>query len=144
MSKKLAVRSVQGSPQPNSTSSPAYTLGHPGPCENADKEINKTLKKSADHWLSADQKELKEIVENINNVQNALGQFDKKSFNWEKIARDNARRSLVAAKDIDKNEIFTSQNLTAKRPGTGKAKANEYFKYLGKIAKKKYRKDDMI
>jgi len=106
--------------------------------------INKTLKKSADHWLSADQKELKEIVENINNVQNALGQFDKKSFNWEKIARDNARRSLVAAKDIDKNEIFTSQNLTAKRPGTGKAKANEYFKYLGKIAKKKYRKDDMI
>ena len=84
------------------------------------------------------------FCKNINNVQNALGQFDKKSFNWEKIARDNARRSLVAAKDIDKNEIFTSQNLTAKRPGTGKAKANEYFKYLGKIAKKKYRKDDMI
>ena len=106
--------------------------------------IDKTLKKSADHWLSVDQNELKVIARNIKDVQNSFGTFEKKSFKWEKIARDNARRSLVASKNINKNEIFTKENITAKRPGTGKAKANEYFHYLGKRAKKKYKLDDMI
>lgn len=106
--------------------------------------INKKLKKSADHWLSADPKELKEISNNIKNVKIMKGAKIKKSFKWEKIARDNARRSLVAAKDIKKNEKFTRINLTAKRPGTGKYKADKFFDLLGKRSKKNYKKDQMI
>ena len=106
--------------------------------------INKKLKKSADHWLSVDNKELKQIAENIKNINFSLGKKNKKSFKWETLARNNARRSLVAAKFIKKNERFTKDNLTAKRPGTGRVKANKYFLYLNKKAKKNYYKDDFI
>jgi len=30
-----------------------------------------------------------------------------------------ARKSIVAARDIKKGELFTEDNLTVKRPGTG-------------------------
>ena len=82
--------------------------------------INKKLKKSADHWLSVDNKELKQIADNIKNINFSLGKKNKKSFKWETLARNNARRSLVAARYIKKNERFTKENLTAKRPGTGR------------------------
>ena len=66
-----------------------------------------------------------------------------KCLNCNKISGNNCS-NCVNLNPANKNEIFTTENITAKRPGTGKVKANEYFKYLGKRAKKKYKLDDMI
>ena len=105
--------------------------------------INKKLKKSADHWLSVDEKELSEIAFNIKSVNSSLGKEVKKTFNCEDLTKKNARRSLVANEDIKKGDKFTEKNLTTKRPGTG-ISANQYFKYLGKKAKKDFKYDDLI
>ena len=48
-----------------------------------------------------------------------------------------------ANEDIKKGDKFTKKNLTTKRPGTG-ISANQYFKYLGKKAKKDLKYDDLI
>ena len=49
----------------------------------------------------------------------------------------------MANEDIKKGDKFTKKNLTTKRPGTG-ISANQYFKYLGKKAKKDLKYDDLI
>ena len=105
--------------------------------------INKKLKKSADHWLSVNEKELSQIAKNIKSTNLSLGKELKKTFNCEGVTKKNARRSLVANQDIKKGEKFTAKNLTAKRPGTG-ISANQYFKYLGKKARKNFNYDDLI
>ena len=105
--------------------------------------IDKTLKKSADHWLSVNEKELSQISTNIKDVSLSLGKEIKKTFNCENITKKNARRSLVANENIQKGQKFDTKNLTAKRPGTG-ISANQYFKYLGTKAKKNFNYDDLI
>jgi sialic acid synthase SpsE len=105
--------------------------------------INKKLQKSADHWLSLDEHELREMVNNIKLTSVSLGMEIKKQFNCEALTKKNARRSLVANKKIIKGELFTKKNLTTKRPGTG-ISASLYFKYLNKRSKKNYNYDDLI
>ena len=48
-----------------------------------------------------------------------LGKFNKYSLESEEPARQNARRSLVAKKDINKGEIIKLEDLTWKRPAYG-------------------------
>jgi N,N'-diacetyllegionaminate synthase len=105
--------------------------------------INKKLKKSADHWLSINEKELSQIVKETVFANQALGKEEKKTLNCEKLAKKNARRSLVSNAEIIKGEKFTLKNLTCKRPGNG-IPANKYFNMLGKKAKKNYAYDDLI
>ncbi len=105
--------------------------------------INKKLKKSADHWLSVDEKELTKIVNEIKFSKMALGKEQKITLKSELLAKKNARRSLVSNSNIKKGEKFTLKNLTCKRPGNG-ISANKYFKYLGKKAKRNYKYDDLI
>jgi len=54
-----------------------------------------------------------------------------------------ARKSIVAKKSIQKEEILTEDNLTVKRPGTG-ISAMEWDNVLGKTAYKDYQADDLI
>jgi N,N'-diacetyllegionaminate synthase len=105
--------------------------------------INKNLSKSADHWLSVDEVELKEMIKNIKLSHISLGKENKKKEFCESLTRKNARRSLVANKKISRGDFFTKENLTTKRPGTG-ISATEYFKFLGKKSKKNYDYDDLI
>ena len=105
--------------------------------------INKKLKKSADHWLSVNEKELKDIVLNVNLAHKSSGNEKKITFECEQLAKMNARRSLVANKDIKKGEKFNNENLICKRPGHG-ISANKYFKFIGKRSKKNYIYDELI
>ena len=82
--------------------------------------INKKLKISADHWLSVNEIELKEIVNKSKNILKIFGKKEKKVLKCEILAKKNARRSLVANQDIIKGEMFTYNNLTAKRPVVNK------------------------
>ena len=47
-----------------------------------------------------------------------------------------ARESVVSKLNIKKNEMLTEKNLTTKRPNTGKIPSKDFFKIIGKKAKR--------
>lgn len=96
-----------------------------------------------DHIASLEPYELKEMVNQIRQVQQALGDGHKQPTEMEFKNRIPARKSLVAKKNIQKGETFTENNLTVKRPGKG-IPPTKYWSYLGKVAKNSYSQDDLI
>lgn len=54
-----------------------------------------------------------------------------------------ARKSLICNKDIKSGQIFTEENLIAKRPGTGLS-PKQWDEIVGKKANRDYSKDEMI
>ena len=80
--------------------------------------LDKTLP-GPDHRASLSPDELRDMVTAIRNIELALGSGIKQVADAE---RDNiavARKSIVAARDIRKGEVFTEENITVKRPGNG-------------------------
>ncbi|TBR81323.1 N-acetylneuraminate synthase [Campylobacter novaezeelandiae] len=105
-----------------------------------------TLDKSMsgpDHKASLEPSELKLMCQSIKELDLALGDGIKRISKSEKKNINIARKSLVAKKDILKGEKFSEENLTTKRPGNGIC-AMQYDKFLNKIAKRSYKKDDLI
>ena len=96
-----------------------------------------------DHKASLEPNELKQMVQSIRNVELALGDGIKKPSEAEKKNIAIARKSIVAACDIKKGEMFTEENLTAKRPGNGISPMN-WAEVLGKIAKRDFSEDEII
>jgi N,N'-diacetyllegionaminate synthase len=80
--------------------------------------LDKTLP-GPDHRASLEPEELKNMVEAIRNLEQALGDGVKIPTASEIKNRSVARKSIVACKPIKKGEILTSEHMTAKRPGTG-------------------------
>lgn len=96
-----------------------------------------------DHKASLEPQELRQMVEGIRKIEQALGNEIKQVSPSE---RDNigiARKSIVAAKAIKKGELFTEENLTVKRPGTG-ISPMRWEEVIGKTAAIDYQIDDMI
>lgn len=75
--------------------------------------------KGPDHKASLEPSELKAMVMSIRNVENALGTGEKKPAYTELENIKIARKSIVAATDIKKGEVFSEKNVTTKRPGHG-------------------------
>ncbi|MFD0673677.1 N-acetylneuraminate synthase [Cohnella sp. GCM10027633] len=96
-----------------------------------------------DHKASLEPEELKQMVQGIRQVEQALGIGLKVPSDSEMKNAAVARKSLVAAKDIEIGETFTSTNLTVKRPGTG-VEPIKYWDLLGTTATRSYKKDDVI
>ena len=105
--------------------------------------VDKTLPLSADHWLSVDPIELKQLVEGTAQVKSAIGTDWARPITSEKPAHDNARRSIVSAVDIKKGEIITEAMLTAKRPGSGVPPKYTDF-LIGAVAKENIKEDTII
>ena len=72
-----------------------------------------------DHKASLEPDELKAMVRQIRVVESALGNGTKEPTPAERPNIPIARKSIVAATAIKRGELFTEENLTAKRPGTG-------------------------
>ena len=72
-----------------------------------------------DHKASTEPSEFKDMVIAIRNIQRALGDGIKRPTASEIKNRLLVRKSIVANKVIRKGEIFSQDNLAAKRPGTG-------------------------
>jgi len=72
-----------------------------------------------DHKASLEPEELKAMVASIRNIEIALGDGIKRRTPSESGNRPVARKSLVASRCIIKGEVFSVENITAKRPGTG-------------------------
>ena len=96
-----------------------------------------------DHKASIEPNEFKKMVNNIRNVDEALGNGNKIPSNEEIENRKVIRKSIVAAKDIKKGDIFSATNLVAKRPGTG-ISPMEWDDILGEKANYDFKKDDLI
>ena len=99
--------------------------------------------KGPDHKSSLTPSELKIMIDEIRKVEIALGNKKKLVSSSEKQNRKIIRRSLVAKKIINKGEIFSSQNLTSKRPFNG-ISPMDIEKVIGKKAKRMFLKDEKI
>lgn len=105
--------------------------------------VDKTLDKSADHWLSADIQDMIEIIENVDLARKMYGKNIKMCAPSEERTRKYARRSIVANRDIKKGEVLTKENITCKRPGTGISPAT-YEQIIGRIAQRDIDEDTLL
>lgn len=97
-----------------------------------------------DHAASLEPQQLKEMVKAIRNIEQAIsGDGLKKPSVSEMKNIEIARKSIVASVSISKGEIFTEENLTIKRPGTG-ISPMKWDEVIGKVATKDYSADDLI
>lgn len=96
-----------------------------------------------DHKASVSPEELKNLCEGIRRVEKMLGDGKKYVTKSEERNKIVARKSIVAARDIKKGEIFTEENITCKRPGNGISPMN-WYDVLGKTAEKDFSFDELI
>jgi N,N'-diacetyllegionaminate synthase len=80
--------------------------------------LDKTLP-GPDHKASLEPDEFGRMVDAIRDIEVALGDGIKQPVPAELANRDVVRKSIVASSEIAKGELFTEQNLTTRRPGTG-------------------------
>ena len=99
--------------------------------------------KGPDHRASLDSAELKQMVLAIRNTEIALGQYCKKPTKTELKNRLLIRKSIVAAKTINKGEFFTEENMTVKRPGIGISPL-KWQMLIGKKSARSFKKNDLI
>ena len=96
-----------------------------------------------DHKASLEPTELKAMVNAIRNIEQALGDGVKRLMPSEVENIVIARKSIVARQSISKGEIFSSENITAKRPNNG-ISAMQWDEVIGKAAKRDYSIDEFI
>lgn len=96
-----------------------------------------------DHQASLEPAELKAMVTAIRNIEFALGDGIKRLTPSETRNKPIVRKSLVARQTISEGEIFTVQNVTTKRPGTG-ISPMRWDEVIGRIAPRSFAADELI
>jgi N,N'-diacetyllegionaminate synthase len=96
-----------------------------------------------DHRASLDPEELQAMVSAIRNIEVALGDGVKRLMPSETLNKSIARKSLVAKNPIEAGEIFSVDNITTKRPGTGISPMN-WDAIIGRKAVRNFAVDELI
>ena len=96
-----------------------------------------------DHKASLEPDELKAMVSAIRNIEISLGDGIKRLTPSEALNKPVARKSLVASKTIKAGEVFSADNITTKRPGTGISPVN-WDAVMGRKAPKDFDTDELI
>lgn len=96
-----------------------------------------------DHKASLEPDELAEMVRAVRHIEQALGSGKKEPSASEKKNMSAARKSIVAKCGIKAGDIFTEENLTAKRPGTGLSPML-WNQVIGQTSKRDFAADEMI
>jgi N,N'-diacetyllegionaminate synthase len=96
-----------------------------------------------DHMASLQPDELKSMVVAIRNIEIALGDGVKRLTPSEAMNKPIARKSIVAAKFIQTGDVFSSENITTKRPGTG-ISPMRWDEVIGRTAHRNFAADDLI
>jgi len=96
-----------------------------------------------DHKASLKPDELKAMIAAIRNIEQAMGDGIKRPSASELKNRPIVRKSLVAGCVIRAGEVFTAENITAKRPGTG-ISPMRWDEVVGTQAQRNYKEDDLI
>lgn len=105
-----------------------------------------TLDKSMegpDHAASLEPGELISMVKAIRNIEQALGNKFKSPSPSEIKNKIVVRKSIVAAKEIKAGELFSTDNLTVKRPGNGLSPM-KWNEVIGKKATRNFEEDELI
>lgn len=96
-----------------------------------------------DHAASTNPEDFKKLVDSIRNLEVFLGDGVKKPTEAEKRISKVVTKRIVAARDIQKGEYFTPENICIKRNDVG-AKAYEWDNVIGVISDKDYDFDEGI
>ena len=96
-----------------------------------------------DQKASLEPAELKAMVAAIRNIEIALGDGIKRLTPSEAKNQPVARKSLVANQAIKAGEVFSVQNITAKRPGTG-ISPMRWDEVMGRTAPRDFAADELI
>ncbi len=104
--------------------------------------LDKKLKGN-DHYHAMDPFDAMKILSGINDIIKLRGKGDLVSLSTESAARQNARRSLVAAVDIHEGTVITEEMLTWKRPGLG-ISPSEIDTVIGKKAATQIAQDTVL
>jgi len=104
--------------------------------------LDKTLP-GPDHRASLDPRELKALVKGVRNIEKAMGSELKSTSPSEAANKLVVRKSIVAAREIRKGEMFDENNLAVKRPGTG-ISPKYWDMVVGSQAKRDYKADEFI
>lgn len=96
-----------------------------------------------DHKASLEPTEFGLMIKSIRNVEKALGDGIKKPSQSEIKNVNIVRKSIVAKKNIKKDELLTSENLYVKRPANG-ISPMKWYEIIGRKAKKDFNEDEMI
>ncbi len=104
--------------------------------------LDKTLPGN-DHYHAGDPEDFKKAINNFKWINTILGIDEKTVFDCERVARREARRSLVLTRDMKAGEKIQSNDIMPKRPGTGISP--EYVDIvLGRIIKKDLSEDTIL
>lgn len=104
--------------------------------------LDKTLP-GPDHKASLEPNELKDMIDSIRIVEQVLGKKEKAPVESELKNMQVARKSLVTSKPIKIGDIFSEENLTIKRPGTG-VDPKYYWDYIGSRSTMNYGEDEVV
>lgn len=96
-----------------------------------------------DHKASIEPEELKALVCAVRNVEKALGSGKKEVSLSEKENKAVVRKSIVAKENIRAGEVFSVNNITTKRPGTG-ISPMKWYDVIGKTAARDFKEDELI
>jgi N,N'-diacetyllegionaminate synthase len=96
-----------------------------------------------DHQASLEPAELSEMVRAIRNIEIALGDGIKRLMPSEVRNKLVARKSIIAKCNITAGEVFTTENITTKRPGNG-ISPMRWDELLGKKASRDFMLDELI
>lgn len=96
-----------------------------------------------DHKASLEPGELTQMVQSIRHIEKALGSGIKSPSPSEIKNRPVARKSIVARTPIREGEVFTEENLTTKRPGTGLSPMR-WNEVIGRRAPRDFAVDERI
>ena len=104
--------------------------------------LDKTME-GPDHKASLEPLELKDMVKSIRNIEKVMGDGLKLPSISEKKNIPIARKSIVASCKILTGEVFSEENITTKRPGTG-ISPMRWNEVLGRVAQREFKPDDLI
>jgi N,N'-diacetyllegionaminate synthase len=96
-----------------------------------------------DHRASLEPQEVRAMVDGIRNIERALGDGIKRPTVSESRNKLVARKSIVASCAIRAGEVFTIENIAAKRPGTGLSPML-WDQVIGRKATREFAADELI
>ena len=104
--------------------------------------LNRTME-GPDHSASLDPEQFAAMVQGIRTIEQALGDGIKRPTPSEQANLPVVRKSLVAACPIRAGELFSEDNLTTKRPGTGLSPM-QWDLWIGRPASRDFAPDELI
>lgn len=96
-----------------------------------------------DHRISADPKEMKQLVERVKQTIELLGDGEKRINESEMGNLVGARRSIVASRDLQEGSVITWDDIDWLRPGGGISPGRE-SELVDKVLKRNISKGEMI